>query len=139
MADTTISPNAKTLRRRAFELADAADACADPDSTALLLFYAAECGLQALYMTTYGLRDTNDSNAAAVASRSFNHALERLVSALKIQPSDVPKPSSMKLRNGSGVQVHHLHQAWRYGEKVEAQADIVTWLRSIITYVRGKL
>lgn len=45
-----IELNDKALKRRAKELHSAANLLIEEESRALLLFYAAECGLKAIYM-----------------------------------------------------------------------------------------
>jgi hypothetical protein len=54
----------KTFRRRTTELAAAASKDIDKASKGVLLFYAAECGLKAVYMSRNSLRLTSDKNAA---------------------------------------------------------------------------
>lgn len=133
-----INPNFRTLKRRSGELAKSTGL--DPDAQALLLFYAAECGLKALYMATYSLRTASDSTVTMDSAISLGHQLDRIVSLLKISPRSLPpRPAVLRLKNGAAINVQHLHEAWRYGEKVENHAEAVAWLVEVVKYVHARL
>lgn len=137
MVQDAVNPTLKTLKRRARELAAAS--CSDDNAEALLLFYSAECGLKALYMSRNSMRNANDANAMP-AARSYGHKLDQLISVLKIPPSALPlRPTGLTLRNGARIAVADLHQAWRYGERIVNHPDVVTWLKSIISYTNARL
>ncbi|WP_456618574.1 MULTISPECIES: hypothetical protein [unclassified Bradyrhizobium] len=139
MSDDLINPTFKTLRRRTIELA-ATTSCNDPDADALILFYAAECGLKALYMSVNSLKLASDDNGARGSARSFGHRLDYLIAELKIAPKDLPsRPSTLKLKSGDAINVRHLHEAWRYGDKIQMHADVVTWLKCVLKFVRERL
>lgn len=135
-----VNPGLTAVRRRAKELKSAALACADADSAALLLFYSAECFLKAMYMDLNSLRDTEHSTVLDSA-RSYGHRLDDLIVALRIPPKSVPpRPTIMRLsRTQQVVQVRQLHEAWRYGERLDALADLTAWLGTIVAYVESRI
>lgn len=135
-----IAPTPKTAKRRGSELSAAANACADEDSAGLLLFYAAECLLKALYMRQNGLQNTDHATLAAGPARQFVHRLDSLIRAIKIPPKDLkPSPGDISLRGGGAINVDQLHQAWRYGEKVAEHQPACAWLRAVIAYAQARL
>lgn len=135
-----INPNHRTLKRRFAELAAAGSRCPDPDVQGLLLFYAAECALKALYMTRFSLRSTDVENAGAKAARSYAHNLDQILVALRVSTTDCPtRPAIIRLRNGQAIDVGLLHEAWRYGEKVDNHEDVVAWIKQIISYVETRV
>lgn len=136
----TVDPNYRTLRRRAKELLIAAGSEIDADSKALFLFYAVECGLKALYMDLHKLETASAAGYRARSARSFGHRLDDLLAELRIPPSRVSqRPAQLALRTGGRLQVLDLHEAWRYGEKVDAHTDVVIWLERIATYMKQEL
>ena len=135
-----VDPNYRTLRRRAKELLLAAGSEVDVDSKALLLFYAIECGLKALYMDLHKLATTSIEGSRARSARSFGHRLDHLVVELRVPPSKISaRAPNLALRNGVTLQVLDLHEAWRYGEKIDAHTQVVAWLDGIATYVKQEL
>lgn len=135
-----VDPNYRTLRRRAKELLLAARSEVDVDSKALFLFYAVECGLKALYMDLHKLASTSSEGFRARSARYFGRRLDDLVVELRIPPSKIPpRPPRLGLRNGTTLQVLDLHEAWRYGEKIDAHAEVVAWLDRIATHVKQEL
>jgi hypothetical protein len=135
-----IDPNHKTLRRRSTELRSASDACPDQDTRALLLFYAAECMLKALYMMRFSLRSTSAENAKAKSARFYAHRLDNLLIALQTRNSDCPaRPGVIQLKNGEPIDVGQLHEAWRYGEKVDQQHGVIAWLGQVIAYAEARI
>ncbi|MGH7113491.1 MAG: hypothetical protein ACREE9_03250 [Stellaceae bacterium] len=135
-----VDPNYRTLRRRSKELLAAAGSDIDEYSKALFLFYAVECGLKAFYLQIYRLATTSAEGSRARSARSFGHRLDDLIVALRIAASKVPpRPPQLALRNGTKLQVFDLHEAWRYGERIEAHAEVVMWLDRIAGYVKREL
>jgi len=136
-----IDPSATTLRRRSNELQIAGHRQleTDPDSGALLLFYAAECALKALYMQRNNLKNTDDARGGVSSARSYVHYLLRLIGALNIPRASVKVPPPIILsRSGISINISDTHQAWRYGEKINDTSVICEWLNSIIEWCRGK-
>lgn len=135
-----VDPSFRTLRRRTKELLVAARSDVDVDSKALFLFYAAECGLKALYMDLHKLATTSAESSYARSARFFGHRLDDLIIQLRIPSSKIsPRPPKLALRAGGIIQVLHLHEAWRYGEKVDAHSEVVAWLDRIATHVKQEL
>ncbi len=128
----------KALRRRAGELAKAAGEVTNQNSRALLLFYAAECGLKAIYMANNVLHTTSSSHTAKAAT-FFVHRLDDLIVELKVPASTIaPRPASCMFQ-GKAVAVGELNQVWRYGGTLEEQPAILSWLENLVAYVRKEL
>ncbi len=135
-----VDPNHKTLRRRSRELKTAAAACPDEDAKALLLFYAAECILKAYYMKKFSLRSTGAENALAKSARHYSHRLDNILTVLHVNSTDCPrKPKVTRLKSGNLIDVGQLHEAWRYGEKIDDQNDVLNWLGQVITYAEARV
>ncbi|MBB1248217.1 hypothetical protein [Rhizobium sp. G21] len=128
----------KALKRRAGELAKAAGEVTNENSRALLLFYAAECGLKAIYMARNVLRTTSSSHSARAATY-FVHRLDELIVELKIPASTIaPRPASCVFA-GKAVPVGELNQVWRYGGTLEDQPAVLKWLEILVAYVKKEL
>lgn len=135
-----INPVGAALRRRSDELCIAAEreVVNDGDTAALLLFYAAECALKSVYMQRNGLKTTEDARGSAQSARSYGHRLPALVQALSISRSSVSRqPLVRTSRTGDVVDTAALHEAWRYGERLEGVSDVHAWLQTIITWCRN--
>jgi len=105
-----------------------------------LLFYAAECILRAHYMNKFSLRSTAAENALAKSARFYAHRLDNLLIALQVRTADCPaRPNSTALRNGDVIDVGQFHEAWRYGEKVGNQNDVLAWLGQVIAYAEVRV
>lgn len=134
-----ISPPAIALRRRSEELRKAAEReyQHDPDAAALLLFYAAECGLKSIYMIQNNLKDTSDSRGTAIPASKFVHNILRLADVLRMPRSAyAPNPGFVLLRTGRTIDVSQLHQAWRYGERIMDTDRIYAWLQKILDWIK---
>lgn len=133
-----VNPPSTALRRRSKELqlAAARELLSDEDSAALLMFYAAECGLKAAYMRVNNLKATDDTRGGARAARDFGHRIDQLMGALRIPTSVVgAAPAPVLRRGGNALQFFYLHEAWRYGEKVDDTRQIYTWLSNVAVWV----
>lgn len=118
----------------------AAQQLAEAESRALLLFYAAECGLKALYLQKFRLKDTSSTNASAREAAYFNHRLDSLIVALRVAPQTLPpRPSELTLRSGTAINVDTLHQAWRYGAPLATEQPVIGWLEKVIEYALKEL
>ncbi len=134
-----INPPAMALRRRSDELFASAEREKpnDFDSAALLLFYAAECGLKAVYMLQNNLKYTNEERGIAKSARSFSHDIVALIHALNISRASVqPTPAVVTVRLGLNGTPTVLHEAWRYGEKIQGTDAIYDWLKSLLEWCR---
>jgi hypothetical protein len=78
----------------------------------MVLFYAVECGLKALYMSKNKLTRTNQENTFKESAAFFSHDLNKLLSKMNMDDFKVPKG----LTNKKGqIEAKDLHEAWRYG------------------------
>lgn len=112
----------------------------DPDSGALLLFYAVECALKYLYMSDNMLRTSYESRAAVASARDIGHDIVRLINELKIPRSVVSAPPTLHLqRTGVVCAPMHAHQAWRYGERLSDTQAAWDWLFSIMNYFEARI
>ena len=109
----------------------------DVDAAALLLFYAAECGLKSVYMLRNNLKYADESRGGAASARSFSHNIGNLVQALSISRASIrATPQIVIIRTGLHVAPYTLHEAWRYGEKVQNTIGICDWLASLVEWCR---
>ena len=137
-----VNPPPRALQRRAAELEASAERELkhDLDSGALLLFYAAECALKAVYMYRNNLRDTADARANAAPVRSYGHDLIKLLTALNIPRSRVAgAPTIVLQRTKQPGSPSVLHEAWRYGERIDETPKLCEWLRSITNWCRDSV
>ena len=134
-----INPPALALRRRSDELFASAERekSHNVDSAALLLFYAAECGLKSVYMIQNNLKVTDEARGAAVSARSFSHNIGLLIQALNISRASIkPIPPVVIDRLGQTGSPSELHEAWRYGEKIRDTHTICIWLTSLVEWCK---
>ncbi|WP_147764205.1 hypothetical protein [Methylobacterium sp. WL12] len=134
-----INPPALALRRRSDELFASAERerAHDPASAALLLFYAAECGLKSVYMMRNNLKVTDEARGAADSARSFSHDLRKLIQALNISRASIKAtPAIVVDRSGLQGAPALLHEAWRYGVKIRDTSVICDWLASLVEWCR---
>ncbi len=130
---------AKALKRRRDELKVSAESVEahgkgeDAATVGLLLFYAAECGLKERLLIRRGLRDTS--------ALEPTHDLRKLAKELRL-PRALDDVLSM-LRScrlhapaGASVALAELHQAWRYGAKLDGTDEIAAKeaLRALIKW-----
>ena len=127
------------LRRRSDELLAAAERerAHDEATAALLLFYAAECGLKSVYMMRNNLKVTDEARGPADSARSFSHDLRKLIQALNISRASIrPTPPIVMARSGLHGDPTVLHEAWRYGVRVRDTSAVCDWLTSLIEWCR---
>ncbi|GAA3964487.1 hypothetical protein GCM10022384_15510 [Streptomyces marokkonensis] len=105
----------------------------DPAAVGLLLFYAAECGLKERLLVRRGLRDTNGLEPTHDLRRlakelNLPRALDELLSKLRSCRLHAPA--------GTSVALADLHQAWRYGAKLDGtdEKEATEALRALITW-----
>ncbi|GAA4822638.1 hypothetical protein [Streptomyces ziwulingensis] len=114
----------KALRKRRDELKASAEAVEargkDTATVGLLLFYAAECGLKERLLFRRGLRDSGGLEPT--------HDLRKLAKELNLPRAldDVLKQLGRCRLHGPGgasVALADLHQAWRYGAKLDGAGE----------------
>lgn len=135
-----INPPALALRRRSEELFASAERerSHNADSAALLLFYAAECGLKAVYMLQNNLRVADEARGSARSARSYGHNIRGLIQALNISRTSIKAfPQIVIERTGQSGDTAILHEAWRYGEKIQDSNAVFEWLASLVEWCRN--
>ena len=135
-----INPPALALRRRSKELFESAkrEQSHDTDSAALLLFYAAECGLKSAYMLQNNLKVTDEARGNARPARDYGHNIRSLIHTLNISRASIkPVPQIIVERTGLHGDPSILHEAWRYGEKIGDTNVLCEWLTSLIEWCRN--
>lgn len=128
------------LRRRSEELLASAERERqhNVDSAALLLFYAAECSLKAVYMLQNNLKMTDEARGRARSARSFGHDIHGLIHALNVSRASIKAaPRIVVERTGQSGDPTILHEAWRYGEKIRDTSAVCEWLTSLIEWARN--
>lgn len=140
MGADLINPPALTLRRRSEELFLSAqrERANNVESAALLLFYAVECGLKAVYMMQNNLKLTDEERGNALSARSYGHDIIKLIGALNISPASIKlSPDIIIDRTTLIGHPKILHEAWRYGEKIRNTGAVYEWLESLIGWCRN--
>ena len=109
----------------------------DDASKGVLLFYAAECGLKAVYMSRNNLRMASQKNSTAIkAANEFGHRLDDLIRELKIRPDTLSHtPGNVTMKDGRKLTVQQIHEAWRYGGLISENDKVLAWLRRAVDYV----
>ena len=110
----------------------------------LLLFYAAECGLKAIY-----LRENNSDVLDETTAGLKNHDLNQVMDKLKMG-KEYRLPVSLnlpQLRTAGGLSPRKcgsgsLNQVWRYGSKCEHPADdthLEATLEKVNEWIAGEI
>lgn len=109
----------------------------------LLLFYAVECGLKAVW-----LKRQRRSIFAGGDIQRMGHDLQQVLKDLKVG-ADLSLPESFRLSvagNGTtsiprGGKFGDVHQAWRYGGKCEVPTDKDSeqQLLNVLKWIQGEL
>lgn len=107
----------------------------------LMLFYAVECGLKAIYLK----RESKQVMLNEAAS-NFLHDLNKLLTYLKADKS-LLLPNSIKLPEIKTpvitrvIQCGAINQVWRYGAKMHEPSDseVETKLSQINEWIKGEL
>ncbi|MBB3947832.1 hypothetical protein GGQ73_003803 [Rhizobium skierniewicense] len=108
------------------------------DAASLILFYAVECALKSLYMLRNNLKTTDEVRAGGKSARGHKHNLDGLIADLRIPQSSIKvRPKIVLTRTRFEGQTPILHEAWRYGEKVDNTAAQFDWLMSIVEWCRN--
>ena len=109
----------------------------------MILFYAVECGLKAMACSSF--YNTHHKKLSEIVLTSGNvattHKINELIVHLKL-PAHLGKCPKVKL-NSDGKLVDHseIHQAWRYGIKLDVvlEEKAVRWLEKMISFLATKL
>lgn len=109
----------------------------------LLLFYAAECGLKAVYLRENGA-DILDGEIA----NELRHDLNRVMDKLRIgKEYRLPTPLTLKPLRKAGTELHRsascgdVNQIWRYGSNSTKPGDKVLEqaLEKVNEWIAGEL
>jgi len=103
----------------------------------MILFYAVECGLKALYMRQNRLTRTDKSSHDGKKVSGFIHNLNDLLKTIKLNYS-IPKITAhdrSQIKNGD------LHQAWRYGKSLDEKQEkrCIEILNKVLKEIRNQL
>jgi len=103
----------------------------------MVLFYAVECGLKALYMRENRLRRTDQENSLKESAFSFRHNLNRLLVKMSMNMK-VPK---IVAKDNSQIEPEDIHEAWRYGKKLDESKEhrCIERLKDILRELELKL
>lgn len=107
------------------------------ESLNLLLFYAAECGLKAVWLRRNKIRSTGLVDPGLLSAGG--HDLMLWARNLHMPASVTGSKARFRLERDKDAvyDVAHAHQAWRYGVRI-AVADeetIVAWLSALCQWV----
>ena len=106
----------------------------------LLLFYAVESGLKAIYLKSNHQVKTNQISNQNLKN---SHDLLLWVKELKLPASITNgcRPRIKLKRDNSSFDISFAHQAWRYCVEIEekAQHELVQWLKNVKDWVEEKL
>jgi hypothetical protein len=109
----------------------------------LLLFYAVECGLKALYIRENKLIDTGRIQDKSLTENDSGHNLGIWAKAVKIPAKEGNLGFCLgpARRNSERWSISKAHQAWRYGAAMnrEDEDKIVTWLKNIDKLIKENI
>lgn len=113
-------------------------------SSYLLLFYAVECGLKAVWLKRHNLWTTAQMRDKTLLSRN-GHDLRRWSKELKLPARLTQSPTSpVQFRltsDNSAWDVGDAHQAWRYGVRMDPDDEqaLVAWLGRLGAWLHEEL
>lgn len=122
---------------RAFQLHHGAANSGVTESHSLLLFYAAECGLKAVWLRRNN-KKTSDEFPKDMQDRG--HDLALWLKELRVGARIGPAPT-LRLRDNSAVHVSQAHEAWRYGVRLrpEDESGLRSWLIGVCKWIQGAM
>ena len=103
----------------------------------LVLFYAVECGLKALYMRENKLKRTDQENSLKESAFYFRHNLNHLLVKMNMNIK-IPK---LVAKDNSQIEPEDLHAAWRYGKELDNRKELrcIERLKDILKELELKL
>ncbi|MBJ2289113.1 hypothetical protein JFT44_04095 [Pseudomonas sp. MF5691] len=126
------------------ELRQASNAMNRANPHRLLLFYAAECGLKAIYLKDNNA-DVLDEHTIGLKSHDLNQVMDKLKMGKEYRlPVSLNLP---QLRTAGGLSPRKcgsgsLNQVWRYGSKCEHPADdthLEATLEKVNEWIAGEI
>jgi hypothetical protein len=128
--------------KRAFLVHSSASVDKDSISYNLLLFYAVESGLKAIYLNNTRLQTTNEIVDKKLWSGG-GHDLNIWIKEIKMPASDIGHCRNFKLKRDKfqmtqSCSICHAHQAWRYSIEIDDndQQELVRWLETIRNLIK---
>lgn len=112
----------------------------------LLVFYAVECGLKAVWLKNNGLSGTDQIQDQALISEK-GHDLTVWTKKLRLPATitgkyDTKEPRMFHLsRDKSSWDIGKIHQTWRYGVKIDSDDEqkLVAWLNQVSDWIKEKI
>lgn len=106
----------------------------------VMLFYAVECGLKAIWLKRNGKEETA---SCGKQFDSFGHNINIMLSQLRVHKKlHLPNKSRVVnpgRRSARDVYSEQLNQAWRYGCQLDNDEIFEEKLVNLITWIRGEL
>ncbi len=109
----------------------------------MILFYGVECGLKALVCSSS--YNSHHSKLSDIILSSGNtattHKINDLIIHLRL-PASLGKCPNVKInKDGQNVDHSEIHQAWRYGIKLDPtlEEQAIKWLKAMVVFLATKL
>lgn len=99
----------------------------------LLLFYAVECGLKVILMRRRNVLDTQQ-----LADENFGHDLNAGLDKLRINGLRISQ-TTIRSQDARIVPAKEIHQAWRYGAKLQDDVTIASQLLQIVAWLEKEM
>jgi hypothetical protein len=106
-------------------------------SERLLLFYAVECGLKALIMQSRRIDNYLDLPEELQIAHDIREGLKAVYAPAKLQVRTVM--TNHRQDPQETVLPEHLHQVFRYGIPIEAEADVAADLQRVMEWLKERL
>ncbi len=102
----------------------------------LVLFYAVECGLKAIWLKR---NNKNETSSCGEQFDMFGHNINAILSQLRVH-KDLHLPNKSRIvKSVRDVYSEQLNQAWRYGCQLDDDERFEDKLNEIINWIRGEL
>ncbi len=103
----------------------------------LLLFYAVECGLKAVYLQRRKFSRTDQITDETLRK---SHDLMTWSKELRLPASITGKNTSFRLQRDNTYRwrISRAHEAWRYGVVIEPadEEELISWLKRVYDWVK---
>lgn len=109
----------------------------------MVLFYAVECGLKALYMKRNRMADSKATDSQGENITKYKHDLKTLMDRMNMKSVKIPK-TYLEVKSYDDKhqwEPKSLHEAWRYGRTfvLEKEEECVESLCSILEELNREL
>ena len=102
------------------------------NSCLLLLFYAVECGLKAVWCKRHRVETTS---SAGSTFESFRHDISLILGDLR---SGITLTRTMEYKSGR-INLEKFHECWRYGGKINNEETIQKELENVCFWIGREL